>query len=97
MVTNPKRRITLDEIKSHPFLLMSEKVNIYREIGDGSGIILDYEIIQKMKIKFFLNEDDIDCDVIINNIKNYLHNKITTIYYLMLKEKQDKEKYPEKK
>ena len=96
LVTNPKRRITLDEIKSHPFLLMSEKVNIYRELGDGSGIILDYEIIQKMKFKFFLNEDNINCDAIINNIKNNLHNKITTIYYLMLKEKQDKEKYPEK-
>ena len=96
LVTNPKRRITLDEIKTHPFLLMSEKVNIYREIGDGSGIILDYEIVQKMKIKFFLNENNIDCDVIINNIKNNLHNKITTIYYLMYKEKKYKEKNPEK-
>ena len=96
LVTNPKRRITLEEIKLHPFLLMSEKVNICKEIGDDCGIILDYDIVQKMKIKFFVNEEDINYDVIINNIKNNLHNKITTIYYLMYKEKKDKEKNPEK-
>ena len=92
LVTNPKRRITLEEIKLHPFLLMSEKVNICKEIGDDCGIILDYDIVQKMKIKFFVNEEDINYDVIINNIKNNLHNKITTTYYLMLKTKHEKEK-----
>ena len=52
LVTNPKRRITLEEIKSHPFLLMSEKIKIYKEIDDGSAYILDYDIIQKMKAIF---------------------------------------------
>ena len=92
LVTNPKRRITLDEIKSHPFLLMSEKINMNKEINDDTGIILDNDVIQKMKNKFFKNEENINYDVIINNIKNNLHNKITTIYYLMCKEKYEKEK-----
>ena len=96
LVTNPKRRITLEEIKSHPFLLMSEKITIYKEIGDGSSIILDYDIIQKMKNKFFKGEENVTFDFIIQNIKNNLHNKITTIYYLMCKEKQEKEKNLEK-
>ena len=91
LVTNPKRRITLDEIKNHPFLLMSEKINMNKEIND-SEIFLDNDIIQKMKMKFFKNEENINYDVIMNNIKNNLHNKITTIYYLMCKEKYEKEK-----
>ena len=96
LVTNPKRRITLEEIKSHPFLLMSEKINIYKELDDGSSIILDYDIIQKMKTKFFKEEENINFDFIIQNIKNNLHNKITTIYYLMCKEKQEQNKNIEK-
>ena len=97
LVTNPKRRITLDEIKSHPFLLMSEKINLCKEIsGNSDDIFLDNDIVKKMKIKFFKNEENIDCDYIITNIKNNLHNKITTIYYLMCKEKYEKEKEKEK-
>ena len=93
LVTNPKRRITLDEIKSHPFLLMSEKINLCKEIGtDYDEIFLDNDIVKKMKMKFFKNDENINCEYIINNIKNNLHNKITTIYYLMCKEKYDKEK-----
>ena len=94
LVTNPKRRITLDEIKSHPFLLMSEKINICKEIGgdDDGEIFLDNDIVKKMKIKFFKNEENINYDYIINNIRNNLHNNITTIYYLMCKEKYEKEK-----
>ena len=96
LVTNPKRRITLEEIKSHPFLLMSEKINMYKEIRNDYGIDLDFEIIKNMKMKFFQNEENINYDFIIDNIKNNYHNKITTIYYLMCKAKQEKEKNSDK-
>ena len=97
LVTNPKQRIKLDEIKSHPFLKMSEKINICREIMDeGGGIFIDNDIVQKMKMKFFKDDENISCEFIVNNIENNLHNKITTIYYLMCKSRNDKEKKLEK-
>ena len=40
-----KSKITLEEIKSHPFLLMSEKINMYKEIRNDYGIDLDYTTV----------------------------------------------------
>ena len=90
LVTNPKRRIKLEELKKHPFLLMSEKTPMYKGIIISiDEIPVDYDIVQNMKDKYFNSEEyyNINCDIIIENIKNNLHNKITTIYYLMLKMK----------
>ena len=92
LVTNPKRRIKLDELKRHPFILLSEKTPMYKGIiVDNDEIPVDYDIVQMMKEKYFNSEEDynINCDIIIGNIKNNLHNKITTIYYLLFKLKYE--------
>ena len=90
LVTNPKRRIKLDELKKHPFILLSEKTPMFKGIiVDNDEIPVDYDIVQMMKEKYFNSEEDynINCDIIVGNIKNNLHNKITTIYYLLFKSK----------
>ena len=86
LVTNPKRRIKLDELKRHPFILLSEKTPMYKGIiVDNDEIPVDYDIVQMMKEKYFNSEEDynINCDIIIGNIK------ITTIYYLLFKLKYE--------
>ena len=90
LVTNPKRRIKLDELKRHPFMLLSEKTPMYKGIMvDNDEIPVEHDIVQQMKEKYFNSEEDysINCDIIVGNIKNNLHNKITTIYYLLYKSK----------
>ena len=92
LVPNPKRRIKLDELKAHPFILMCERVPMYKGINiDNDEIPVDYDIVQMMKEKYFNCEGDcnINSDIIIGNIKNNLHNKITTIYYLLYKLKNE--------
>ena len=92
LVPNPKRRIKLDDLKRHPFLLMCERIPMYKGIIiDNEEIPVDYDIVQMMKEKFFNSEGDcnINCDIIVGNIKNNLHNKITTIYYLLYKLKNE--------
>ena len=92
LVTNPKKRIKLEELKRHPFLLMNEKAIMYKGINvEVYEIQVDYDIVQKMKEKYFNNDEDcnINCNIIVENIKYNLHNKITTIYYLLLKEKNE--------
>ena len=72
---------------------MSEKSIMYKGINDDKDneIQIDYDIVQKMKEKYFNNNEEcnINCDIIVENIKNNFHNKITTIYYLLLKEKNE--------
>ena len=92
LVTNPKKRIKLEELKRHPFLLMSQKATMYKGINvEVYEIQVDYEIVQKMKEKYFNDDEDcnVNCDIIVENIKNNLHNKIKTIYYSLLKEKNE--------
>ena len=92
LVPNPKRRIKLEDLKRHPFLLMSERVPMYKGIIiDNDEIEVDYDIVQMMKEKYFNSEGDcnINCDIIVGNIKNNLHNKITTVYYLLYKLKNE--------
>ena len=92
LIPNPKKRIKLEEIKRHPFLLMSEKIPMYKGIiMDYEKIQIDYDIVKQMKEKYFNNDEycNINCDIILGNIKNNLHNKITTIYYLLHKSKYE--------
>ena len=75
LVSNPKKRIKLNELKRHPFLLMSEKTPIYKGIiVDNDEIQVDYDIVLKMKEQYFNNEENynFNCDIIIENIKNNL-------------------------
>ena len=49
LVTNPKRRIKLEDLKRHPFLLLSEKTPMYKGIFiDSDEIEVDYDIVQKI-------------------------------------------------
>ena len=93
LVTNPKRRIKLEELKRHPFFLMSEKTPMLKGIFvDNDEIEVDDEIVEKMREKYFNNDEDcnINYDIIVQNVKNNLHNKITTIYNLLYKSKYEK-------
>ena len=93
LVTNPKRRIKLEELKRHPFFLISEKTPMFKGIFvDNDEIQVDDEIVEKMREKYFNNDEDcnINYNIIIQNVKNNMHNKITTIYNLLYKLKYEK-------
>ena len=82
----PKKRINFEEIKSHPwFSLIDKNYLIHKGIIINEDIIpIDEDIIQKME-KLGMNNK---VEIRYNIIKNY-HNKITTIYNLLLKKKID--------
>ena len=80
---DPKKRLNFEQIKEHPWFniidknyLMHKGININKDI-----IPIDEEIIQKME-KIGFNK----MEVKFNLIKNF-HNKITTVYDLLLKKK----------
>ena len=83
---DPKKRINFEGIKSHPwFNIINKNYLMHKGINVDTDIIpIDEEIIEKME-KMGLNKIEIRY----NLLKNY-HNKITTIYDLLLKQKMDK-------
>ena len=83
---DPKKRINFEGIKSHPwFNIINKNYLMHKGINVDTDIIpIDEEIIEKME-KMGLNKVEIRY----NLLKNY-HNKITTIYDLLLKQKMDK-------
>ena len=82
---DPKKRINFEGIKSHPwFGLIDKKYMMNKGIIVNEDIFpIDEDIIQKME-KMGLNK----METRYNILKNY-HNKITTIYDLLLKRKTD--------
>ena len=89
LTTNPKRRISLEEIKKHPFFLIGERTPLMKGLLIGiENIPVDWDIIKEIKNKFF-NEKDINEEYIANMIQKNIHNNTTTIYYLMFKEKTE--------
>ena len=89
LTTNPKRRISLEEIKKHPFFLVGERTPLMKGLIIGIETIpVDWDIIKEIKQKYF-KEKDIDEKYIANMIQKNLHNNITTIYYLIYKEKTE--------
>ena len=86
---DPKKRINFEEIKSHPwFSIIDKKYLMHRGINITEDIIpIDEEILQKMEKLGFNNKVDIRYNI----LKNY-HNKITTIYDLLLKQKIENNK-----
>ena len=82
----PKKRINFEGIKLHPwFSLINKNYLIHKGININEDIIpIDEDIIQKME-KLGINNK---VEIRYNIIKNY-HNKITTIYNLLLKKKID--------
>ena len=82
---DPKKRINFEGIKSHPwFGLIDKKYMMNKGIIVNEDIFpIDEDIIQKME-KMGFNK----METRYNILKNY-HNKITTIYSLLLKRKSD--------
>lgn len=82
---DPKKRLNFEEIKNHPwFNIINKKYMIFKGIDVDADIIpIDEDIVEKME-KIGINKIETRYHV----LKNY-HNKITTIYNLLLKEKID--------
>ena len=80
---DPKKRIKFEEIKAHPwFNLIDKNILVHKGININEDIIpIDEEIIQKME-KIGFNK----MEVRFNLLKNF-HNKVTTVYDLLLKQK----------
>ena len=88
LTTNPKRRISLEEIKNHPFFLLGERTPLLKGLLIGvENIPVDMDIIHEMKKNYFDDKESIDEEYIASTIQKNNHNNITTIYYLLYKEK----------
>ena len=82
---DPKKRLNFEEIKSHPwFNIIDKKYMMYKGMDIENDIIpIDEDIVEEME-KFGINKIETRYHV----LKNY-HNKITTIYNILLKKKID--------
>ena len=88
--TNPNKRIRIDELKRHPFFLLGEKTPLFKGILVGiEDIPVDVDIVKKMKNMYFRDNDEVDENFIISNVKRNEHNNITVIYALMVKKYED--------
>ena len=90
LTTNPKKRISLEEIKKHPFFLIGENIPLLKGLLIGvENIPVDLDIIKEIKKKYFNDKENVSEEYISNMIKKNIHNNTTTIYYLMYKEKTE--------
>ena len=82
---DPKKRINFDEIKKHPwFNIIDKNYMMFRGIDTEEDIIpIDEDVVEQME-KIGINKIETRFHV----LKNY-HNKITTIYDILLKKKID--------
>lgn len=78
--TNPNKRYTIEDIKQHPwFSTYKGYVSIQK------GLIIDYHEIPIDKVVIESVESyGYDREVIIQSIRTNRHNKVTTLYYLLL-------------
>ena len=84
--TNPRKRITVPEIKKHPwFNIIDSSKNVHNGIDTKVNVIpIDEEIVSKME-SYEYNKEEVRANVLMNE-----HNHITTTYYLLLKKKTRK-------
>lgn len=79
--TNPQKRFSIEQIRAHPwFQLYKGYVNIPKGLIIGYNEIPVDDIIIENVVSFGYERD-----VIQQSLKNNRHNKITTLYYLLLK------------
>ena len=80
---DPKKRINFEQIKAHPwFNLIDKNEFMHKGININEDIIpMDEEIVQNMEKKGF-NKMEVRYSI----LKNF-HNKVTTVYDLLLKKK----------
>jgi 5'-AMP-activated protein kinase catalytic alpha subunit len=79
---NPKQRLKLEEIKSHPFYKIGEKILKKEELVYDSN--LPKLVLEKM------NEIGYDKNEITQQLELKRHNSKTTVYYLILKKLKEK-------
>jgi 5'-AMP-activated protein kinase catalytic alpha subunit len=78
--TDPEKRLTIDQIKAHPwFSLYKGYVNIPKGIIVGFHEIPIDELVVDQVENF-----NYDRNLVVNSIKNNKHNKVTSLYYLLL-------------
>ena len=86
LVTDPSKRITIKQIKTHPWFQLynyNGRLILYEGLFIDKFIIpIDEEIIEKMKNEMNLKGDNIRLYILNNK-----HNDITTLYYLLLLKK----------
>ena len=86
LVTDPKKRFTITQIKSHPwFSLYNDKGKLMVNEGlllNKYVIPVDEEVVTSMSNKFNVPEEKIRISVLSNK-----HDDISTIYYLLLNKK----------
>lgn len=79
--TNPQRRYTVEQIRQHPwFQLYKGYVNIPKGLIIGYNEIPLDEVVIDNVVSFGYERD-----VIYQSLQNNRHNKITTLYYLLLR------------
>ena len=83
LIVNPKQRATINDIKKNKWFLKNYKpsLGLYISIYE---IPVSNLIIEEMKKRGY------DEKKIVDNVKNNNHNSLTTIYYLLVKQKLKK-------
>jgi len=81
---DPKSRITIPQMKKHPwFNLINPKLNMTEGLLLNKVIVpIDENIIYKMVNEYKFNGEEIRTNLLLNN-----HNHITTTYFLILNQK----------
>ena len=81
---DPKTRITIPQMKKHPwFNLINPKMNMSEGLLLNKVIVpIDEKIINKMVNEYKFNGEEVRTNLLLNN-----HNHITTTYFLILNQK----------
>ena len=84
LTTDPKKRITIPQMKKHPwFNLINPKINMSEGLLLDKVIVpIDENIIYIMVNQYKFNGEEIRTNLLLNN-----HNHITTTYFLILNKK----------
>ena len=88
LVTDPKKRLTISQIKNHPWFQLyntegKNKINLSEGLDLSKYIIpIDEDIVKVISKKYNINEEEIRISILANK-----HNDISTIYYLYLNKK----------
>ena len=86
ILCNEKKRININEIKNHPFL-----IDIFNKYNPNDYILYNSNKIYNKIIEIMVNNFSYSKDEIINSIKNKEFNNITTTYELLMKKINFKE------
>jgi len=86
LVTDPKKRLTINQIKSHPwFSTYNDKGKLMVREGlllSKYVVPIDEEVVSSMSTKYNLSDEKIRISILTNK-----HDDIATIYYLLLHKK----------